>query len=561
MLYRASRNETVETLTQAPRPFEAADVRRALALLLLALGACQPPEAVHVRLVSGSGLDVERNVDDLRIGFFRVGQTAPDVDLSPDAEMRDGQTDLASSAGLTVGETYEVRVVGTSSNCLRDPQRVVGRSLPFEHRAETYEVVVQIGCADEFQPTAGPPVHARIDHRVVPLPDGSALVIGGATSQPGDGAPESMNAVTAVERYDPRTGTFEEIGETTLGRVQSGAIYLEATGEVAVAGGWSTSTLCNGTTEVVWPSPRVGPRLLASRCAPELVAFGEDVLAIGSALDFEVTLGAGEPTHERLPGDLGAAGSPLTPGGALRLSPRVGSFSGGALIGGLRYRINAMDMLESEVETSFERLVPNCGFGPCTQAVGLLADEFPAFYSSYAMVGLECPSGGATVYVMGGVAVEPVEPVRACDDLTPCGEGQNCNAGVCFAAQTHDGMYCYATATGVIERVGALETSIAFPELVALEGEDVQRRLLLTGSDVSRPDSSFAVPIVADACTCRRPNESAPVDLPPGARAQRHAAAVLADGSVLLVGGLDPDQTTEDAVAARYATILVPEAD
>jgi len=99
-----------------------------------------------------------------------------------------------------------------------------------------------------FRPTTGTMITERWGHTATLLRDGRVLIVGGETILPGK---LSMQVTCdSAEIYDPKSGTFSQIGKTSTERWQHTATLLN-NGKVLIAGG--TSPIGVGTAELFDP--------------------------------------------------------------------------------------------------------------------------------------------------------------------------------------------------------------------------------------------------------------------------------------------------------------------
>jgi hypothetical protein len=130
-----------------------------------------------------------------------------------------------------------------------------------------------------FEPT-GSLTWSRFAHGAALLPDGRVAIFGGTTTEDlGD-----TDQVTAVEVYDPATGTFSVAGATFMGR-SFGALAPLANGRFLLAGGYNQNGHPTGTSEIWDPTTGTsapGPEMSDWRFrAVAVVLLSGEVLVVG----------------------------------------------------------------------------------------------------------------------------------------------------------------------------------------------------------------------------------------------------------------------------------------
>jgi len=123
-----------------------------------------------------------------------------------------------------------------TANLLPDGRVLILGASPGSSAVELYDPTT-----GTFSPT-GLPLTTRISYSATTLSDGRVLIIGGFTFSNGFRQAEPL---ASAEVYDPKTGTFGPTGPMTTAREYSSATLL-SDGRVLVAGGF---TLSNGQGE------------------------------------------------------------------------------------------------------------------------------------------------------------------------------------------------------------------------------------------------------------------------------------------------------------------------
>jgi hypothetical protein len=89
---------------------------------------------------------------------------------------------------------------------------------------------------------------ARANHTSTLLPNGKVLIAGGFAGSGGE-----YNPYRTAELYDPGSGTFQSIGEMTIGRSGHTATPLK-NGKVLIVGGWTGRYDLRGSAEIYDPA-------------------------------------------------------------------------------------------------------------------------------------------------------------------------------------------------------------------------------------------------------------------------------------------------------------------
>ncbi len=461
--------------------------------------ACSDPDVIDVRVSTPTRLDPAADWSDVtvRVRDVATGQLVEEATTSPD---RIGAPrDVLTADGLAVGRSYVVELEAHSLGCERGI--ALGRSVPFEHRDAPYQLAVQIGCAGEVA-EIDPPRHARIGHRVVATADGGAIVVGGSgvlqqTMVAGATLYVPSELVSAVERYDPSQGRFVIGGDLRRPRIAPGVATLPS-GDIAVAGGIvELPELVSDALDIVRPTTAtVAPRdqLTMPRSAPAAIAFADRLAIIGGVATFmppnprpDVEIRSGDLIDDR-PIIL-TDEEPITELAAAAVAPGV------ALV------VAARD--ETPPRVALLRL--DCGDGPCFEPVET-EDPLPVGFRRGSLTVLGCEATrSTTTYLIGGE--------------TPSGAVAE--------------VWCYQPGERLVY-VGALPDPRSAHVAAVVHTPNGVRILAIGGDDTRALDMDV---VSVDPCACAAIDPIERITLP--MTAVGHDAATLADGSVLIVAGVD----------------------
>jgi hypothetical protein len=363
---------------------------------LLWVGGCADGGVVEIHLSHPADLRPSEQLSELVIRILDADLSRRIVEVQIDG--RDvGHGGVADLGALRPGQRYVAHVVANArERCLASGGRVVGRSVPFEHRSGPYRVPVQVGCADEY--AAVEPLHfPRLAHALVPLSDGSAYVFGGGRNQlyaaPGVEIPEpfeGLNDTRLVERYQPAERGFSDHAVLDEVRVlPSGTATTDDA--MAVVGGQLASIFCDSQVEVVLASGQIARRVSAldeRQCGPTVARIGDRIAIVGGALRND----AADPPYQHdaviLDGLANGVIAELDTG-RYRYSPVVVPFddgSGAFVAGGGAVPFAEILWLPPGGEPRFEPV---------------LGGPDPGWTEGQAAF-VPCASGGGAVYVVGG---------------------------------------------------------------------------------------------------------------------------------------------------------------
>ena len=478
-------------------------------------GACADPAGIDISLVTSSRLVPSATFTTLRVRVSEQasGRVVKESTLAMGA--LGAPAEVFDADGLDAGANYVITVVAEVPPVVCPMRgRAVGRSVAFTHRDEAYSVPVQMGCADELNVTRRQPVIGRDAQSLVPMPDGSAFVIGGARS--GTLVPlRALDLASEVERYDPATGQFVITGSLATPRTLPGSVALPS-GEAAVVGGILSGVMgCVGTIEVTNGTTTMTTATLAApRCLPAvaLLPVAERVIVVGGALPIEVY----DATMRRRVGE-------MTPSLALRNLPAVvplGDGTSALVVGGTTAEAPTNGPVAELV-----RVGGSCGDAGCVTEVTGAA--LPAEgYREMAATWVSCATGGGAVYVLGGVT------------------------GLRDADGAIDSVYCYRDVPGVTGRLvpaGTLPARRRSGIAKTIRAPGGSQRVLIAGGFDSTAmvrtvtPARNAIALDVDPCSCEQPAAVASMDDLPDEYVGSpllFAGAGLADGSVMLVGGV-----------------------
>jgi hypothetical protein len=491
------------------------------AVLTLAIGCAGEP--VEIRLIH----PVELMTADFTSTTIEIldAETDAVVQSTTTASTVDEALELPDldATELELGGRYRIRIKAEHPVCTK---RAVGESLPFEHRADAYVVSVQIGCADEFTRTRRRPNVSRFGASLVATADGRAVLIGGAReiSVPAGDLPQLLSVTSATERYDPAIGAFLPAASLTVPRAGATTVALDD-GAVAVFGGATgDARVCSSNVDRLFGlSVAAVQELEVPRCSASAAlvrdASGGRILVAGGAASSDI-----EIYDERAGAHSGASIASAQPRG----SPELVALAGGE---------SALLVAGAATEPLAE-LVTTTGVTPISGGPAGGLRETAAVYVRCANPASGEPPG--VVYLLGGLD----------------GAGTNVS----------DEIWCYRDdGSSALELAGQLPTRRRAAVAVALRDRPLELpRVLLIGGAESAPGGpgpfggrdAAVVPVNGCGCEAYPGTELAvPIesDFLVG-----HSAAVLADGSVLVVGGLDFD-SAEHAVATGEAVLFIPD--
>jgi hypothetical protein len=168
------------------------------------------------------------------------------------------------------------------------------------------------------------------------------------------------------------------------------------------------------------------------------------------------------------------------------------------------------------------------------------ASSLPLDWRAGSAAYVRCSQGGGAVYVLGG-------------EVGPDDEANTLDAAWCFLDRPGGGRF---------ESVGQLPVPMALFATVALRTGGRDRLLVVGGTDVSANVQAWLQDVDGCSCASMRAEEAQPLDLPPGILPFFLRGVRLADGSALIVGGVDPARVVQgNLTGVRYAALFVPDLD
>ena len=502
------------------------------------VGGCLSADQIDLVIISTEPIAGAPSPQALHVRVFDA--VTQELVVSQTAQSAGGV--LAGLGALREGKEYVLTLEARfgAGTCADD--RAVGVSTPFVHRAGGYSIPIQVGCADEFGRTVSQPHVARLAAGLETAVDGTVVLAGGVPQLALSDPLEVMDVVDVIERYDPSTGAFAEAGKMLTARAFP-ALQALPQGGVAVFGGLVPGLpLCERTIELIVGSASTvkGP-LSQRRCLADvalLPAVGRLVVGGGAdtptmrEADFEAyDLQAETQTDSAIEGRV------------YRSGPRFVALRNGETM----LAIGGVSAAASRPLVEAVHFGAGCpgGKAPCTfpiPAPGLDQQGLTSTAAAYA----ECPSGGGTVYITGGITGSG-DTARALDQILCVHEGEN-------------------LADLRVVRAGTLPEPRARHEMVIVRGATT--RLLIVGGGQTASitsdllEDALLVPIDPCACVERSPQVLKRIPLPLTGSAVLHQLAVLRDGSVLLVGGariFSEGQGTSRYEALGEAALFVPE--
>ncbi len=505
--------------------------------LLLAAG-CLSADQVELVIVSTEPIAGAPPPEALRVRI--IDEQSGDLVVSRTVSSADGS--LAGLGALQEGRAYVLALDAfyPAGTCAED--RAVGVSTPFDHRSGGYEVPIQLGCADEFGRTLSQPAEARLAAGLEIALDGTVVLAGGVPRFELRDPAQVTEVVNSIERYDPLTGSFAASGSMVTGRAFP-ALQAVPQGGVAVFGGTLPgSPPCEATIElIVGAASTAKGSLTHRRCfagaallanAERLVVGGGSDSPANRASDFEAyDLEAEVPTEGEIAGRV------------YRAAPRLVALGDGETvlaIGGVA-AISGGPVVEA---VHFGSSCP-AGASPCTFPIPASTLDQRGLDSA-AAARVDCPSGGGTVYITGGISGSN-DNTRALDQI------------LCIREEEDPRDMRLVPA-------GTLPEPRARHEMVAVRGEPA--RLLVVGggrtSSITNNLLDDALLIPVDPCSCEpvTPQVLKRLPLPLTGSAVLHQIALLRDGSVLLTGGariFNDDEGPIRYEALGEAALFVPE--
>jgi hypothetical protein len=518
---------------------------------LVGLGGCGDDPPAVALVLRGVDLDPRSGLGPLRVVLVDAEGGAVVAAATVTAPELDTAARVLASDALEPGRRYRALVGAADVGEPCANGRAVGRSRvfalgrpgPTEADAAgddgTQEVLVPIACAEQLVRPRGGPEAGRIGHALVATGDGALLLAGARTFDAAASfpTPQVDELVPRVERFDPITATFLPERPLIVPRTSPAVASLpeqEGEEEEAAAEGGSGAAIVllgGGTdaapgclTEVERFAPaggRPGAPLPFPRCNPaaaRIPGTGELLLAGGRVV-------ARDPPFLLLPGEL--EGPPRTPVGARgvrRREPVVLPLADGTsalVVGGTSPTELAPNPPAVEVVRTAG--CPGEGGGAdaaCVETATFVRGPGPGLADATA-TWVPCleegEGGGGAVYLAGGRSGATAETVEVLD-------------GVWCHRDRADGAPVVFVPAGRLDRPRSGHEATFLPEPVP--------RLFLVGGTSA---TVSAVTLTVDGCRCaaaRREEAVAPLVLPWAGEATGARAVTIADGAVLVVGGI-----------------------
>ncbi len=499
---------------------------------------CLSADQVELVIVSTEPVAGAPPPDALQVRIFEV-ETGQQV-VSQTVNSAEGS--LAGLGALRTGVTYALAFEAQYASGTCADERAVGVSTPFVHREGGYSIPIQVGCADEFGRTVSQPIEARLAAGLETAVDGTAVLAGGVPNIELRTELEVTEAVPLVERYAPFGGGFTASGNMLTARAFP-ALQAVPQGGVAVFGGVVPGLpACEATIELIVGSASTATGTLGTpRCfAAAALVPAVSRLVVGGGSNFPAIRLADFEAF-----DLDAQPLPDTgiEGLVHREAPRFVALGDGQTM----LAIGGVDAASGGPVVEAVHFGDGCpqGDGPCTlrvPAAGLDQQGLIATAATY----LECPAGGGTVYIAGGITGAG-DANRALDQI------------LCIREEADP-------AEMRVVRAGTLPEPRARHEMVVVRGTSAPRLLIVGGGRTTSItsnllDDALLVPVDPCACVESSPQVLQRIPLPFTGSAIFHQLTTLQDGSVLLVGGA---RIFNDEGVVRYqalgeAALFVPE--
>lgn len=190
--------------------------------------------------------------------------------------------------------------------------RGVTRGVTVVQGAEPTEVDVLMAKVADLSCTRGADFDARAFHTATVLDDGRILLVGGArTSADASGTCGAgcrrLSATAAASLYDPRTGTFQQVGPLAQARLFHAAAKLPD-GRVVIAGGTGEAHVRAADAQYPFPIVPTQPVATVEVFDPDALAFSPGGSDPGGARVFAAAAAYGDGVL--VTGGIPAAGTP-----------------------------------------------------------------------------------------------------------------------------------------------------------------------------------------------------------------------------------------------------------
>lgn len=508
--------------------------------LCLALAACSA-DKVLIELAHPVGFDPATQQGTLEVALFEAQSGALVSKSTVSLAALAGEAPLAEGLALSEGRRYRLVVAGElqSAGCASNSDRMVGRSPPFRFGAGDTVVQVYVDCVGRSSPTSAGLAVKRFFHSATrlagPTAHGSVLIAGGMElKSPGDIVDLTKGELhDTIELFDVRQNRFRLL-EARLSRSR---VWHQATAvdedRVVISGG-ATLVEVIGTRrfEALDLVEAIAEERLSVLGKMSRQRYGHSTLRLDGRLLIaggvtETDKGFPVVTSEAELYDIASGQSlgqlpKMSAGRSFAMAAAVGD-GGDALIAGGRWLNNLRPP-----EDRFCLQGNACGCeAPCFESV----EGFPTSEGRYtgAAVAVQCAGGsgaGGAVYVIGG----------------------RHDAAGQIPAKTYKDIYCYdLTQPKTMRRVGELQIARAAhtASLISPAPGGGAPRIFVAGGIDDAGDLRSDAELFEAPCRCPATLKPPAELIPLSNLRYGHSATVLADGSVLLVGGLVAESSAE----------------
>jgi hypothetical protein len=498
-----------------------------LLLLALPLVACSDPPSLVIRIQQpAAGLDLASAEGRLRVELLdgNTGAVEQRREVTADG-LATGRQRLFESLELIEERSYRVRLVA-SLDGKKSCARAVGLSPTFRYDEALTELSVYMDCADAAS-TAAPLQTDRAYHQAVflpaPAPHGQVVLVAGASPRTDLAPDDPAKFLDSIEVYNPGEDRFTRRTER-LSRPRALHVALRIGDQLLLSLGGMDTDKSGGTTvnEILSYVDRVSADavtrvhdLTTTRAGHSAVLLEDQgkVLVAGGFTKGTIiplmTLEIFDPAGKGKPPQLPSMTIP-------RYQPALVPFERGRRVliaGGLWVKDKSypIDLL--------------CLSGSCTCGTPPCVQQLPGFGQDAGRIGVTgtlvpCRTGGGAIYLVGGFHTEttPVKKTVLHDDIR-CVDTANPGQG-----PTRLG--------GLLKPRGQHTTTL-------VRGGKSGQRLLVAGGYSAEGVLSTRGELVPVSCDCKLTGAIKEVEL--GFRVG-HTATLLADGTVLLAGGLSSDK-------------------
>lgn len=497
-----------------------------LALLTCCLG-CSEEAALRLRLLRPAKLNLAGSNGLLVVELIDVtGKSVAHAELDP-RQLGSSQR-LFNELDLEAGQYYLVAVVvGLFSNdktCLSSGGgQIMGASAPFIYQQELDHVSVYLDCADRSSPAASMATK-RFYHSATflpqPGPQGHVLVTGGGQLNTSTGADLDKATVTAsMEAFDPDRGVWQQLTQQlTQPRAWHEATPLDNS-SVLITGGLNRQTL--GKITSLFPVDLVErvrdgevsglPSMIKPRSSHAAVRLIDGQVLLAGGLN-ELRLPRREA--ELYDPQKGARSYPplKTTMTEYRSSLAAVAFDQGRRVLIAGGRITTLKQMQEEVYCH-SGTCP-CGAPPCFYKIKALP---PRYLATGTFVPCNTAGTSGAIYVVGG----QYKDYAAKKDV--------------YLKE----IYCINAGSSQFSLVGQLRQARSTHTTTLIRGPANTARLLVAGGTAGAALSMHkTAELVPVSCSCKAIASSAIREIPLTTPRVGHSATRLADGSVLIAGGM-----------------------